>query len=170
MQLIESSSYSANAQQLSLPLEIGVPFPSPADFEFTLDKSSGCISDIEIIDEKNRSFEVVEVKYGIPVTLQLVQDACAKFQTTPVSRYYILSTASPDKGESVKIEAEIQRIKNVLGCQVIVNGINTTLKYYLRLLDDTFEFIENYVHFLEDDKTLKFEHKAQWNKLISEMG
>jgi DNA (cytosine-5)-methyltransferase 1 len=134
------------------------------------DKSSGRIGDIEIIDEKNRSFEAVEVKYGIPITLQLVQDAYTKFQTTPVSRYYILSTVSPDKGESVKIEAEIQRIKNVHGCQVIVNGINPTLKYYLRLLDDTFEFIENYVNLLEDDKALKFEHKAQWNKLISEMG
>jgi DNA (cytosine-5)-methyltransferase 1 len=44
-----------------------------------------------------------------------------------------------------------------------------TLKYYLRLLDDTFEFIENYVKLLEDDKALKFEHKSQWNKLISEM-
>ena len=134
------------------------------------DKSSGRIGDIEIIDEKNRSFEAVEVKYGIPITLQLVQDAYAKFQTTPVSRYYILSTVSPDKGESIKIEAEMQRIKNVHGCQVIVNGIHPTLKYWaLRLLDDTFEFIENYVNLLEDDKALKFEHKAQWNKLISEM-
>ncbi len=134
------------------------------------DKSSGRIGDIEILDKKYRSFEAVEVKYGIPITLQLVQDAYAKFQTTPVSRYYILSTVPSDKIESMKIEAEIQRIKNVHGCQVIVNGINPTLKYYLRLLDDTFEFIENYVNLLEDDKALKFEHKAQWNKLISEMG
>lgn len=133
------------------------------------DKSSGRIGDIEIMDEKNRSFEAVEVKFGIPITLQLVQDAYAKFQTTPVSRYYILSTVAPNKSEIIKIETEIQRIKNVHGCQVIVNGINPTLKYYLRLLNDTFEFIENYVNLLEDDKALKFEHKAQWNKLISEM-
>ncbi len=133
------------------------------------DKSSGRIGDIEIIDEKKRSFEAVEVKHGIPITLQLVQDAYHKFQTTPVSRYYILSTAPSDKAELVKIETEILRIKNVHGCQVIVNGIYPTLKYYLRLLDDTFEFIENYVNLLEDDKALKFEHKAQWNKLISEM-
>lgn len=133
------------------------------------DKSSGRIGDIEIIGEKNRSFEAVEVKYGIPITLQLVQDAYAKFQTTPVTRYYILSTVESDKGESIKIEAEIQRIKNVHGCQVIANGIHPTLKYYLRLLNNTFEFIENYVNLLENDKALKFEHKAQWNKLISEM-
>ncbi len=44
-----------------------------------------------------------------------------------------------------------------------------TLKYYLRLLTNTFEFIENYVNLLEDDNSLKYEHKERWNKLISEM-
>ena len=68
-----------------------------------------------------------------------------------------------------KIDAEIQRIKNVHGCQLIVNGIMPTLKYYLRLLDNTFEFIDNYVNLLEADNALKFEHKERWNLLISEM-
>ena len=45
---------------------------------------------------------------------------------------------------------------NVHARQLIVNGIMPTLKYYLRLLDDTFEFIEHYVKLLEDDKALKF--------------
>jgi DNA (cytosine-5)-methyltransferase 1 len=133
------------------------------------DKSSGRIGDIDIVDEKGRVFEAVEVKYGVPITLLRVQDAYAKFQTTPVSRYYILSTAEPSKGEWLKITAEIQRIRNVHGCQLIVNGIMPTLQYYLRLLDDTFEFIDNYVKLLENDKALKFEHKAQWNALIGEM-
>ena len=133
------------------------------------DKSSGRIGDIDIIDEKSREFESVEVKYGIPITLQIVQDAYTKFQTTPVDRYYILSTANPSKEEWVKIEAEVQSIKNVHGCQVIVNGIMPTLKYYLRLLTNTFEFIDNYVNLLEEDTSLKFEHKVKWNQLISEM-
>ena len=85
------------------------------------------------------------------------------------NKYYILSTAYPEKEEYIKIEAEIQRIKNVHGCQLIVNGIMPTLKYYLRLLTNTFEFIDNYVNLLEADKALKFEHKENWNKLISEM-
>jgi DNA (cytosine-5)-methyltransferase 1 len=133
------------------------------------DKSSGRIGDIDIIDEKKRAFEAVEVKYGIQITLQLVQDAYVKFQTTPVSRYYILSTALSNKDELIKIEAEIQKIKNVHGCQLIVNGIMPTLKYYLRLLNDTYEFVENYVNLLEEDKALKFEHKERWNKLISDL-
>jgi DNA (cytosine-5)-methyltransferase 1 len=141
----------------------------PMESHTSSDKSSGRIGDIDILDEKQRAFEAVEVKHGIAVTLQLVQDAYTKFQTTPVERYYILSTAYPDKDEYAKIETEIQRIKNVHGCQLIVNGIMPTLKYYLRLLTDTFEFIENYVNLLETDQALKFEHKERWNKLISEM-
>ena len=133
------------------------------------DKSSGRVGDIDILDEKNRVFEAVEVKHGISITLQLVQDAFEKFKTTPIDRYYILSTASPDKEEFKKIEAETQRIKNVHGCQLIVNGIMPTIKYYLRLLDKTSEFIENYVNLIEVDKSLKFEHKERWNQLIGEM-
>ncbi|MBS1669552.1 MAG: DNA methyltransferase [Bacteroidetes bacterium] len=141
----------------------------PIESHTSSDKSSGRIGDIDILDERQRAFEAVEVKHGISITLQLVQDAYKKFQTTPVDRYYILSTAYPDKDEYSKIEAEIQRIKNVHGCQLIVNGIMPTLKYYLRLLTNTFEFIDNYVNLIEADQALKFEHKEGWNKLISEM-
>jgi len=141
----------------------------PIESHTSSDKSSGRIGDIDILDEKQRAFEAVEVKHGIAITLQLVEDAYAKFQTTPVDRYYILSTANPSKEEYEKIQAEIQRIKNVHGCQLIVNGIMHTLKYYLRLLTNSFEFIENYVNLLESDQALKFEHKERWNKLISEM-
>ncbi len=35
MQLFESKSYITNAQQLSLPLEVDIPFPSEVDYEFT---------------------------------------------------------------------------------------------------------------------------------------
>lgn len=139
------------------------------DSHTSSNKRSGRIGDIEIIDEKNRVFEAVEVKYAIPITLQKVQDAYTKFQTTPVSRYYILSTAHISPTEKIKMDEEVQRIKNVHGCQVIVNGIMQTLHYYLRLLNDTYDFIENYVQLLEDDAALKFEHKSQWNKLIGEM-
>lgn len=142
----------------------------PIESHTSADTRSGRIGDIEIIDDNKRSFEAVEVKHGIVITLQLVQDAYSKFQTTPVNRYYILSTApAADKDEWNKIQEEIQRIKNVHGCQLIVNGIMPSLKYYLRLLNNTFEFIENYVNLLEADKALKFEHKEMWNQLISKL-
>lgn len=141
----------------------------PLESHTSSDKSSGRIGDIDIIDEKNRVFEAVEVKHGIQINVGLVKDAYIKFQTTPVDRYYILSTVYPEKDELKNIDAEIQRIRNVHGCQLIVNGIMPTLKYYLRLLERTFEFIDNYVNLLETDNSLKFEHKERWNILISEM-
>lgn len=141
----------------------------PLESHTSSDMSSGRIGDIEIIDEKNRVFEAVEVKHKIPISLGLVKDSHTKFQTTPVNRYYILSTAQMNKDDVIKINEEIQRIKLIHGCQVIVNGIIPTLKYYLRLLDDTYEFIENYVHLIESDAALKFEHKDRWNTLISQM-
>lgn len=133
------------------------------------DIRSGRIGDIELADEKQRPFEAVEVKHGIAITLQIVQDSYEKFNKTPVDRYYILSTAKSSQNESIAIDAEILRIKNAHGCQLIVNGIMETLKYYLRLLSSPYEFIENYVNLLEEDKALKYEHKEKWNKLIGDM-
>ena len=61
----------------------------------------------------------------------------------------------------------IEIIKNVHGCHVIANGLNKTLLYYLRLLDDPSAFINNYVELIKADGALKFEHKEKWNELIS---
>ena len=142
----------------------------PIESHTSADSRSGRIGDIEIIDEQNRSFEAIEVKHGITISHQLVLDAYSKFQTTAVNRYYILSTAhQANKDEWDKIQSEIQRIKNVHGCQLIVNGIMPSLKYYLRLLDNTFEFIDKYVNLLENDTALKYEHKEMWNNIIRDL-
>ncbi len=142
----------------------------PMESHTSSDRRSGRIGDIEILGENKRPFEAVEVKHGISLSLQLVLDAYSKFQTTPVNRYYILSTAPPpDSEEMDKILEEIQRIKNVHGCQLIVNGIMPSIKYYLRLLENTSEFILYYVDLLEKDAALKFEHKENWNKIIGDL-
>ncbi len=133
------------------------------------DTRSGRIGDIDIVDEKGKEFEAVEVKHGIQITSQLVKDAFEKFKTTQVNRYYLLSTADIDSSESDKIDKEIERIKNIHGCHVIVNGLINSLKYYLRLLSETSEFISNYVDLIESDTALKYEHKKQWNLIISAM-
>ncbi len=133
------------------------------------DIRSGRIGDIDIVDEKEKEFEAVEVKHGIPINAQLVKDAFEKFKTTQVNRYYLLSTADIDPSESEKIETEIERIKNIHGCHVIANGLITSLNYYLRLLSETSEFISNYVDLIESDTALKYEHKKRWNEIISAM-
>ncbi len=133
------------------------------------DSRSGRIGDIDIVDEKEKAFEAVEVKHGIPITARFVKDAFEKFKTTQVKRYYLLSTANIDDSQTDKINAEIDRIKNIHGCHVIANGLTNSLKYYLRLISDTSEFIENYVNLIETDSALKFEHKKEWNNIISQM-
>jgi DNA (cytosine-5)-methyltransferase 1 len=141
----------------------------PIESHTSADSRSGRIGDIDIVDEKERAFEAVEVKHGIAITTQLVKDAFEKFKTTQVNRYYLLSTANIDISQKDEIDQEIDRIKNIHGCHVIANGLTHSLKYYLRLLSDTSEFIENYVNLIENDTALKFEHKKQWNTIISEM-
>ena len=44
----------------------------PIESHTSADARSGRIGDIDIIDENNRTFEAVEVKHGITITLQLV--------------------------------------------------------------------------------------------------
>lgn len=131
------------------------------------DNRSGRIGDIEIVDELKRPFEAVEVKHGIPISLQLVRDAFSKFATTQVNRYYLLSTSDVREEERESIELEIERIKNIHGCHIIANGLTKSLYYYLRLLNDPSDFIDKYVNLLEDDAALKYEHKKRWNEIVA---
>ena len=141
---------------------------APIESHTTSDRRSGRIGDIEVTDEESKPFEAVEVKHGIPVSAQLVRDAYEKFMKTRVDRYYLLSTNEHiDAAEKQKIETEIERIKNLHGCQVIPNGLLKTLAYYLRLLANPADFVECYVDLLEQDNSLKFEHKLRWNELNS---
>jgi DNA (cytosine-5)-methyltransferase 1 len=131
------------------------------------DLRSGRIGDIDIVNEDNSPFEAVEVKFDIPITHNIVVIAKEKIQPSSVQRYYILSTSEIAANERKKIEEDIQQIKNTHGCQLIVNGIIPTLKYYLRLLDNTSVFIDNYTYLLCEDSTVKYEHKQRWNDLVS---
>lgn len=140
----------------------------PLESHNSADAQSGRIGDIDINNENGSAFEGVEIKHEIQITPQLVRDAYEKFKVYNTDRYYLLTTASMDSADWDAIEAEIQRIAQIHGCQVIVNGVYTTLKYYLRLVTDPAEFIDRYVELLKADETVKFQHKAVWNELISQ--
>ena len=79
-----------------------------------------------------------------------------------------MTTAETNFENISDIEEEILRIEKIHGCQVIVNGVYDTLKYYLRLLKDTSEFISNYVELLKVDDSIKFLHKKKWNDFVAE--
>lgn len=131
------------------------------------DAQSGRIGDVDVNNSNGTAFEGVEIKHEIQITKQLVADAYEKFKIYNTDRYYLLTTANMDSADWDSIDDEIQRIAQIHGCQVIVNGVYSSLKYYLRLLKDPAEFIDHYVELLKNDETIKFQHKVAWNDIIS---
>ena len=131
-------------------------------------RKSGSVGDIDLNKDK-RPIEAVEIKYDIPIDKAIVIEATQKVQTEAVERYFILSTAAP-KTEDLE---EIQRIKESFlksnGCEIIVNGIYDTIKYYLRLLESTNDFINNYADLLSNDPDLNYEHKVAWNAICEQL-
>lgn len=140
----------------------------PLESHNSADAQSGRIGDIDVNNIDGTAFEGVEVKHEIQITKQLVADAYEKFKIYNTDRYYLLTTATMDTANWDAIDAEIRRIAQIHGCQVIVNGVYSSLKYYLRLVKDPAEFIDHYVELLKSDETVKFPHRKAWNDIISE--
>ena len=139
----------------------------PLESHNSSDTQSGRIGDVDVNNQDNTAFEGVEIKHEIKITKGLVTDAYEKFKVFNTDRYYLLTTANMSNADWNGINEEISRISQIHGCQVIVNGVYDTLRYYLRLLSDTAEFIERYVDLLKVDETVKFQHKTMWNDVVS---
>lgn len=133
------------------------------------DRRSGRMGDVDINTSEDTPYEAIEIKHGIPISLSLIEIAYEKFMETDMKRYYILSTAGIVAEEAERINERILDIKNTHGCQIIANGIFTTLTYYLRLLYDPALFLARYVANLKEDKAIKYEHKAYWNRLVEKL-
>lgn len=131
------------------------------------DTRSGQIGDIQINNADGTPFEGVEIKHKINITPDLVRHAFSKLMIHRTERYYILTTANMDSADWDGINAEIENIRHRHGCQVIVNGVYSTLRYYLRLLKDPAEFIERYVELLQSDEDVKYPHQMAWNEINS---
>jgi len=131
------------------------------------DAQSGRIGDIDVNYNDGSAFEGVEIKHSMVITPRLVTDAYEKFKIHKTDRYYLLTTAEMDSADWAEINKEIFRIADIHGCQVIVNGVYDTLRYYLRLLNDPAEFVDKYVDLLKTDESIKFQHKVAWNDAVS---
>lgn len=141
----------------------------PLENHTSADSQSGMLGDIEVVDEQGNPFEAVEVKSDVPINLNYAERAKAKILPTSIRRYYILSCVGTVKSDMASLEEIVQQIKNTHGCQMIINGIVPTLKYYLRLLQNPSVFVENYANLLMRDKTVKYEHRKVWNEIISHL-
>ena len=131
------------------------------------DRTSKTAGDIEIFDKKKNLIEAIEIKYGKPINLQMVLNAKDKILKHNPRRYYIFSSADIKLDEKNKIQDEIEFIASNHGCQVIINGIIPTLKYYLRLIMSVEKFVEDYSSLVEQDKELQAIHKIQWNNILN---
>lgn len=139
----------------------------PLESHNSADAQSGRLGDIDIVDRDGKPFEAVEIKHDIPVNRNIVERAKEKILPSSVSRYYILSTIPMHEEEKSHISEIITQAKNFHGCQIVINGIIPSLKYYLRLLSDTALFVENYAQLLATDEGVKFEHRQRWNEIIA---
>ncbi len=131
------------------------------------------IGDVEIIDGKRKSiFEGVEIKHGIPIDFLIVRDAYEKIKDIPIERYYILTTAEPNikRGEGKKVLQLVNEIRKNHGCEIVVNGLILSLKYYLRLVRNLDEFMARYSKNIKIEASvstvIKLEHLEKWNEII----
>lgn len=131
------------------------------------DRTSKSAGDIEIL--KNRQlFEAIEIKLDKTIDANIVRIAIEKIHRFNPERYYILSNSGTNEQEKETIEDLIHNVQQNHGCQIIINGVLPTIKYYLRLIGNLEIFIENYSALVENDKELKIIHKRIWNQLIKE--
>ena len=139
----------------------------------TLDTTSGGIGDIEVMDENGSFFEALEIKHNIPISSELVQDAYQKFSETSVSRYYLLTTAEPNVDNAETVNSLVCQIRTQHGCEVIVDGVLPSLKYYLRLLSDPKLFLACYTKNLQLDLSqntdIKRTHLTRWSELLDSL-
>lgn len=137
----------------------------PLEQHTAADTRTNLIGDIHIADANGALFEGYEIKHNIPITSGLIQTSFEKLQTAPIERFYILTTY-PHEDYS-EFEPDIRQIAQAHGCQLTVNGVDCTLLYYLRLIQNTREFIDAYVTNLETDPSVTFQLKELWNEIVA---
>ncbi|MCI2395597.1 hypothetical protein [Aliiroseovarius sediminis] len=138
-----------------------------ADLELhsAADAQTGATGDIEIKNDDGSVFEALEVKHLQIVTSNMVDIASQKLIDRSVDRYYILTThASCVPGDDILTQAK--EVQESTGCQIIVNGVLPTLRYYLRLVSDPSAIFPHYVELLKSDTDIGFEHRERWNQII----
>lgn len=131
------------------------------------------LGDIEVYNLDNQPFEIIEIKHNIPIDKYLIFDIAKKTQNIKVDRYYILTTF-PNGFSTAESEKEVTEkileLKKTQGIDIIANGIISTLRYYLRFLDNYEDFIKIYTQNLIEDATKSTEiknfHLEKWTEIL----
>lgn len=136
----------------------------PLESHTAADSKSQQIGDVNVVDKDGRFFEGYEIKHNVQITSNVIDTSFQKLRTTPVKRFYILTTYPHE--DYTEFDDDVRRVAQTHGCQLIVNGVDRTLSYYLRLIEDTSSFIDTYVSRLESDAALNFQIRERWNQIV----
>ena len=126
------------------------------------DARSGSVGDIEILDGHGAVYKAYEIKHDIEIDRALIETAKEQILSTTTKRYFILST----KERADDFSTEIKDIRKSHGCEFIINGVLSTVKYSLRYISDLNLFISHYVDLVEKDSVIKREQKVRWNDIV----
>ncbi|WAH65082.1 hypothetical protein [Xanthomonas hortorum] len=129
-------------------------------------RKSGSVGDIDV-NKGGQPFEAVEIKFQVGINRNHVAEAIQKIKTASVQRYLILSTVGIADGETDEIAKLTHNFRRSNGCEIIVNGVLDTIKYYLRLIDSPATFINLYTALVEVDPDLGYEHRLAWNEVCA---
>ena len=130
-------------------------------------RKSGSVGDIDV-NKADQPFEAVEIKFQIGISQQHVAEALQKIKTESVQRYFILSTIGVLEEDSTEISKLINDFRRSNGCEIIVNGVLETIKYYMRLIDSPSSFINRYTDLVESDEDLDYEQRLAWNTVCAQ--
>ena len=131
----------------------------------------GPIEDAIIIEDSGKLFEVIVVRNQKTITSQVVTNAFHKFWSTQSRQHYFLTTSEPHfrPGEHAKLQDLVHRLETEHNCEIIIDGVLDTLKYYLRVLDDPAHFWQRY---LDNQKLVPLsktdpgkKHLKKWHSL-----
>lgn len=133
------------------------------------DPRSRSFRDIDIINEDGSLLESVEVKHKEPITPYTILKAYRKIQNTKIDRYYILTTSEPNFEDYDLVKNELEKYEKIHSCQIIINGVIPSLKYYMRILNNPQDIIEEYTKWLEFEyqraSGIKREHLKVWQEI-----
>jgi len=138
----------------------------PLESHSAADARTGASADIEIIGSRGELFEAVEVKHGIPVTDLKLDDLAKKIAPFGADRFYWLTTSDYCHPEEATTQ-KLAQLRSTLGCQIIINGVLPTLRYYLRLLEHPRAIFPHYSKLLKTDKAIGHEHRKAWNEIVA---
>jgi DNA (cytosine-5)-methyltransferase 1 len=133
----------------------------------TANRESRTVGDVDVLLGE-RTVEAVEIRVGMAADAYHVSDAIEKIMATDVRRYYILATGGIKREDEDEIAERIGAFYRSNGCEIIVNGIFETIRYYLRLVASVDDFMARYVDHLAKDDDLSYEHRTAWNEVCEQ--